>query len=316
MHDTAISGGVANRAAEVREEIWLRGQPSLSEFLKFVRDKTVGGAEVSPRVLTDEWRSANDYYYELEKTEAGIADQVECLPLDPALAALVDEVFADPRFRRTFDSVPATFGMVELDRLVAFQPHVARQFVDASKTKLGPARDPESLFRFCIPLTRPDAPIKTRRIGSRRYLLSSDSADLRFHEAAILGPHQITGYDAYGPIGAVIGLAVGFGSNFLNVIRDEDKRMMLHNGYHRAVALIELGITHAPAIIQTVTRRAELAHAASSAVADQATFYFGSARPPLLKDFFDPRIRTVLQVQRLRRFVEVQFEIREYEAAE
>jgi hypothetical protein len=45
-------------------------------------------------------------------------------------------------------------------------------------------------------------------------------------------------------------------------------------------------------------------------------FYFGSKRPPLLKDFFDPKIRKVLPVRRIRRVVEVQYEVREFEIAE
>lgn len=205
--------GPAQQLEEVRPEIWLRGQPPLADFLKFIRDKTIGGAALSAKALADDWREANDYYYELEQTEAGIADAIECLPLDPSLEPLAAEVAADARFRRTYDSLPTEFGMVELDRLVAFQPHVTVPFVEAAMAKLGPAPDPERLFRFCQPLGRPDAPVRVQRLGSRRYLLSSVSADLRFHEAALLGPDQISGYEPYGPLGMVIGLAVGYGVN-------------------------------------------------------------------------------------------------------
>ena len=93
---------------------------------------------------------------------------------------------------------------------------------------------------------------------------------------------------------AIVGLPVGFGSNFFTAIRHED-RVLLHNGYHRAYAMRALGITHAPCIIQTVTRRDELEVAAKEQVADNPGFYFGTARPPLLKDFFDPENRTQLQ---------------------
>lgn len=316
MHDGVIDPSTAERTAAVREEVWLLGQPSLGSFLKFVRDKVVGGDAMAPRMLADEWRAANDYYYELEETEAGIADGIECRPLDPDLAPLADAVMADSGFRRSYDALPTTFGMVELDRLVVFQPHVTRQFVDALKARLGGPPDPATLFRTCLPVERHDPPIKMQRMGSRRYLMSSESADLRFHEAALLGADQVRDYAAYGPIGGVLGLVVGFGSNFLNVVRDENKRMLLHNGYHRAMALRELGVTHVPCIIQTVTRRDELAVAANSSIAQSPFFYFGSKRPPLLKDFFDPRIRKVLPVKRMRRVVEVQFEVREFEVAE
>src|ERR1700693_1202280 len=120
MHDSVVSLGPADRIDALREEVWLLGQPSLGHFLKFVREKVVGGAALSPRDLTDEWRRANEYYDELEETEAGIADGIDCRPLDPALAPLAAEVMADPRFQRTYDTVPTTFAMVELDRLVTF----------------------------------------------------------------------------------------------------------------------------------------------------------------------------------------------------
>ncbi len=116
----------------------------------------------------------------------------------------------------------------------------------------------------------------------------------------LLRPDQIVGHKAFGPISAVVGLVVGYGSNFLTVIRS-DNRMVLHNGYHRACALRAAGFTHAPCVIQTVTRRDELDIAAAQAVVDDPAFYFKAKRPPLLKDFFDPRIRTVLRARRMER---------------
>ena len=47
---------------------------------------------------------------------------------------------------------------------------------------------------------------------------------------------------------------------------------------------------------------------------DDPAFYFGAKRPPLLKDFFDPKIRKVFPVKRTASVVEVSFEVREYVA--
>jgi hypothetical protein len=133
------------------EEMWLLGQPLLRHYLDFVRDVVVDGTTADPAALTDEWRTANDYYHELEQYEAGIADKVECRDMDPALAPLAAEVAADPRYGRTFDIVPTSFGMVELDRLVVCQKNVSRNFSKALASRLGPAPDPVTLFRFCLP---------------------------------------------------------------------------------------------------------------------------------------------------------------------
>jgi hypothetical protein len=314
VDERAVAPG--RRPGNSSEELWLLGQPDLSYFLKFVREKVVGGADLSPKELADEWRRANDYYYELEESEAGLADQVECREVDRCLLPLAEQVMVSPWFRRAFDTLPITLAMVELDRLVVFQPNVTLDFVCDLKRRLGTDPDPRSLFRFCLPLERPEPPVNLQRLGSRRYQVSSESADFRFLEAAVFQANQISDYEPQGRIGAVIGAVVGFGSNFLNVIRDENKRILLNNGYHRAVALRELGITHAPCIIQEVSRRDELAVAAGSTVNRTPFFYFGKKRPPLLKDFFDPRIRKILPVRRIRRVVEIEIEIRKFDLLE
>ena len=91
----------------------------------------VGGETADIRAACDEWRRANDAYHELEETEAGIADEAECLDLDPMLEPLAEALRADPHFRHTFDTLPTHIAMVELDRLVIFQTQVTRQFIDS-----------------------------------------------------------------------------------------------------------------------------------------------------------------------------------------
>jgi hypothetical protein len=297
----------------LHEEIWLLGQPLLRNYLDFVQESVVGGADMNRAALTDEWRMANDYYEKLAKTEAGIADDVECVELDSKLQHLAGKVMADTRYRHTFDSLPTRFGMVELDKLVIYQIHVTGSFIYTLNQRLQPDLDPISLFHFCLPLGKPDAPIHMQRVGSKRFVFRSDSTDFRFQESLLLRPDQIANYENYGSIAGVAGVAVGFGSNFLNVIQDDDsQRLLLHNGYHRACALRAAGITHAPCIIQTVTRRDELDISADSDVAKSPGYYFNAPRPPLLKDYFDPKIRKLLPIKKMIRMVEVNFEVKEF----
>ena len=135
--------------------IWLLGQPHLGDYLEFVATKVVGGRKIDPRLLAEEWRVANDLYYELEQSEAGVADTVEYLPLNPSLEPLADAVRANPWFRDSFDNLPVSFARVELDKLVVSQNHVERGFTDALGAALGAEPDDASLFRFCLPLERP-----------------------------------------------------------------------------------------------------------------------------------------------------------------
>lgn len=309
--EMAVADREAARGA-VRDELWLLGQPPLRDYLDFVRRLVVDGASLDPRALTDEWREANDRYYELERTETGVADKAGRRPLPKAMRALAESVSQTAHFRRTFDSLPVTIEMVQLDRLVVYQPHVTLPFTERLQSQVDPGMDAEALFRFCHPVERRDPPVRARRIDDKRYLFTSDSTDFRLHDPALLRPDQIVGHDSFGPIRAAIGLMVGYGSNFLSVIRS-DSRMLLHNGYHRAYALRSAGITHAPAVVQTVTRRDELQLVASAVVVDEPAFFFASKRPPLLKDFFDPKIARVLPVKRMEKMIEVSFEIREYD---
>jgi hypothetical protein len=299
--------------ASYQEERWLLGQPPLKKYLDFVNDlgiKEVVGDRAS---LVDAWRAANDYYDLLENKESGIANTVQCFPLDATLAPLADAMQADPRYRRTFDSLPSRIAMVELDRLVVCQNHVTQNFVDDLKVRLRSALDLPSLFRFCLPVGEYSAPVQIRALDSKRFVFQSESTDFRFHEALLLRPQQVQDYDTFGEVASVLGLVLGFSSNFLNAICDDDSnRLLLHNGYHRACAMRELGITHAPCVIQTVTRRDELDIIAKPIVARDPGYFFNAPRPPLLKDFWDPHISRLLPVKKVRRTIEVSFEIREY----
>lgn len=298
--------------AQIREEIWLLGQPPLKDHLDFIRRCVAGGDAMDPRALCDAWRKANDHYYDLERREAGLAERAVARPLPAAMKPLAEALSTHSHFRCTFDALPVTFGMVELDSLIVYQPHVTRPFVERLGARLDPAPDAAGLFHFCQPMDRRDPEVKVQRLGSGRYLFTCDSNDFRYHRSTLLRPEQVSDFETFGPMSFMVGAAIGFGGNFLSVIRS-DRRMLLHNGYHRACALRAAGYTHAPAVIQTVTRRDELALVAPQCVVDEPAFYFGAARPPLLKDFFDPKIRTVLPVRRMEKMIEVTIDVNEYD---
>ncbi len=293
------------------QSIRLLGQPKLSEHLTFVYESVVNGEKMNRADLVDDWRRANDYYSKLEENEADLADAIDIFNLDPALHQLMEETMADPRYQYTFDKFPTSFAMVELDHLVVSQIHVNRIFSEQLQSKLDPKPDPKALFQFCLPPVAPEHTVRIRKIGSKRYQFSSESSDFRTHNATVLNPDQVLAYDTFGPISGMVGLGVGFGSNFLTGILADD-RVLLHNGYHRAHALRSMGITHAPCILQSVTRLDELEVAAKSEVTEDPNYYFGTPRPPLLKDFFDPHIRKEFEIYKTVKKVEVTIGIQEY----
>jgi hypothetical protein len=298
-----------------QEELWLLGQPPLHHYLDYVQDHVIDGKALPRSALVDEWRTANDYYYDLEISEAGIADKIGIHDLPRSLKPLEDEVRANPCFRRSYDMLPTRFAMVELERLVVAQLHVNLTHTNRLRRQLPAQPGAEEVFRFCHPIDRPGPQINIRRISGTRYSFTSESSDLRFREAALLRPDQIAGGERFGPSAVVMGLVVGFSSNFLTAIQS-DNRLLLHNGHHRAFALLDHGVTHAPCIIQTVTRRDELNLIAGEDVQEAPAFYFKAARPPLLKDFLDPRIRKVQRIPRPVQMIDIKFEVQDHNVAD
>jgi hypothetical protein len=296
-------------AVAPREMLWLLGQPHLSTYLEFVETHVVGGAGLCRRALADEWRAANDVYYELEQTEAGVADRIKRRPVTARLRPLVEELMASAPFRRTFDTLPMSVEMVELDKLIVAQPYVASSFSERRAESLGPSPSPEALFRYCQPLEAPAPEVRIEAAAEDHYVLSSESTDLREHRPQLLTGTRLDGLESTGPIAAAVALLVGFGSNFFTAI-SSDRRLVLHNGYHRAHSLRAAGIRHAPCLIQTVTRKDELRLAANEAVSSDPEFYFRSRRPPILRDFFDPRLTRRFAVRPSRTVVEVEFTVR------
>jgi hypothetical protein len=286
-------------------EAWLLGQPALQDYIDHVRKNVVGGGEIAKSALIDEWRVANDHYYDLETSEAGLPDTVGIRDLGADLQPLAEALKASVPFKNSFDDVPSRVAFVELDKLIVAQPNIDLDHIDRLIANIGATPDPETLFK-------PSPAVKMRRAGSKRFLFWSDCHDFRFHEATVLSPTQITDYESFGPLAAILGLGVGFGSNFLAAI-ESDKRLLLHNGHHRAYALRRLGITHAPCILQTVTRLDELNIIAPSNVIRSPGYYFKAKRPPLLKDFFDPKLGKALNVSKTVRVVEISFETKEFD---
>jgi len=295
------------------EMLWLLGQPTLEDYRAFVRNRVVGGEHERVEAISA-WRAAGDRYFELAKAEAGAADDHVLQPLPLELDEKAAALAADPYFATTLDTFPTELAMVELGRLVVYQRHIAATYAEARSAQLTGGLTPEALFDFCLPQERAQPPVRIQRLAEGRYLFSSPSTDLRPHRPALLTAEQLAGFTSNGPIAGVIGLVVGYGSNFLSAIRYQG-RLLLHNGYHRAYALHAAGFTHAPCVVQTVTRPDELRVAAADRVGDDPEHFFKGARPPLLRDFFDPALARRHRVLPCQTAVEVEFKLRSGVAA-
>jgi hypothetical protein len=306
--DAPIGAGPMCIEQAADEHVFLVGRPPIGEYLGFVQGLAVNGHAADLGDLTEEWRKANDHVRVLETTEAGIADGAPIQELPRDLAALAAELAHDPMLRRAFRFVPSRIALVELDRLVVFQKNINLRYVDDIKARLGDAPSLANVFRLALSLDRAEPPVRQMQGPANLFSFLCPSNDLRFLEPVLLEPGQVSGFTSTGRPNKVIGLAVGFGSNYLNALH-VDGRLILNNGSHRAYALRDLGLTEAPCIVQTVSRQDELELVASGDFQRAPDRYLKTQRPPLLKDYFDPKLRKIVPVQRKNRLVRVQIAV-------
>lgn len=293
----------------VDQHVFLIGRPPIADFLTYVRNLAIDARRRDEGLFVDEWRTANDRVLELEKAEAGLADDPPILPLPPEMEPLEREILADPTFRQAFRMLPYRLAMIELDRMVVFQKHINLMYVDQIRRRL-PDREltPEELFRLCIPLDIQTVPVQIAQTSPNSYTFVSPSHDFRYHEPVLLDSSQVSDYHRMGPVTAILGIVVGFGSNYLNAMH-AGNRVVLSNGSHRAYALRERGVTHAPFVVQTVSRREEVEFLGAEELRRNPDRYLSTPRPPMLKDYFDDRLRKILQVARKHRMVTLSFSV-------
>jgi hypothetical protein len=291
--------------SEADEVVFLMGRPPMSEYIGFVSNQTVAGDQADQQALSAQWRAANDHVKALSRAESGVADNALVAEIDPTLKGLCDQVTSDEYFKKSFAIVPATLGLVELDRLVVFQKFINQTFANSLAERLGPDPKAEEIFRFCLPFDHPTPVVRSGRVAQNAFIFHSPSNDFRFLDATLLSPNQISGHKTNGPPSAYLAIVVGFGSNYMNAV-NADGRLVLNNGSHRAYALRSLGVTHAPCVIQHVSRREEL-ELIVPALHDKPDQYLVEPRPSLLKDYFDPLLRSVHHMVRRNRQVKLSF---------
>jgi hypothetical protein len=289
----------------VDEHVYLIGRPPVGDVLQFVRLMAVDGRTRSQTEIAAEWRRAHEYLRELETKEAGIADDPMISTLAPELEERRLRLLHDP-LMRAYDGVPADLFVIDLDRVVVFQRHIDLTHVAKLQSRLPEKPSAEELFDFCLPVERDRPPVRVMQTSQNSYTFVCPSNDFRFVRADLLEGARASQFGEIGTTAGVLALELGFGSNLLHAIALEG-RLILHNGSHRAYALRERGIRYVPCVVQRVARREELELAATSEVMQRADLYLRAKRPPVLKDYFDPALRTIVPVARKNRLVRVSF---------
>ncbi len=286
------------------DHVFLVGRPPLGEYLGFITTQTAAGQALDKGVLADEWRAANDHIGLLEEIEAGFADEVEPDHLPAELTDAVEALSAGSAYQSAFGIVPTTFSMVELDRLVVHQKHINLAYVHELQASLPEEPTLQGLFDFCMSPREARPPVQAQQLGQNAFVFVSPSTDLRFLGSDLMQPDQAPGLTSNGHPISIVGIPVGYGSNYLNAVNIEG-RLILNNGSHRAYALHDRGIMVAPMVIQQISRWDEVEVVGPKAVQQDRAPYLDAARPPVLKDYFDEQLRKIVSIPKRLRQIRV-----------
>ena len=221
------------------------------------------------------------------------------------MSAIAEAELHEAALRNGWEGLAYRWRLVELDRVIVYQKTINLRFVKETQATLPQSPGNEDVARLAVGKAWSAPPIRVTRSEEYTFLCVSSSNDMRILEVESLDPATIQGYQPPGHAGAVIGICVGFTTNILSAIHVRN-RLILTNGSHRAYALRELGITHVPCLVLSLSRDEEFDMKAPDQVREARDLYLRHPRPPLFKDYFDPHLHTIVQTPRNNQLVQVQ----------
>lgn len=209
----------------------------------------------------------------------------------------IQAIKTEPTFQDTgAGSTEVEFAMVELSQLRVFQPLVNEEFVDKTASATPDPSDLDGTIRTCLPLQGDANPAELLTAVNPQvhtYIVSSESIDLR-----VIGE---TGKPEELPGGRKkAGFVYGFGSPLISVVNYRGK-VLLRNGYHRAVALLKKGHRYMPCMYVTTDSFMATGAAQTGTFGEAALLSEGC---PILSDFLSGaairiprrRIRALLSI--------------------
>lgn len=232
-------------------------------------------ADESDAALVAEWQSAQ------QRLGSPMANpgKPNIQQLSAAGTAHVANLVQQPWVQAAFQSQPALLGasfqLVEIDPLLAFQVTVdtARSNYHNGGSVAAPTAD--ELLNMCLPLAQAVEQLKIHQ-SPGSMMVTSRNLNFRTMQAGFLN-------------GAFLGMHVALSLPFVHVVR-LNGRCYLHNGFHRAIGLRARGVTHFPCIVRDVQTALDVG------IAPPGTFdlsLLDSANPPTVGHFTQNRAYSV-----------------------
>ncbi len=274
----------------------LKGLFPLPKFVRFVRERCPPGSFDEAALVAD-WRTARSEVLRLRQDQADDADAIAVHALPEEMMPLADQTLRQPSMHRMTSVLPRAWQMVDIDRLVVFQECINLRHIDQLAATLSAAPTAQEVMQLvtrCGDHAHPEVRF-TQSDGS--YTFASTSNDLRFLDVATIDPASITGYEPFGAASHAVVIYLGFSDNLISATRF-GSRIILTNGSHRLYLLRKLGFRHAPCLVTDATDSDLSEVLLPAAVKQDRAFYLSSPRPPLFKDYVDPRLTCVVPVTR------------------
>jgi hypothetical protein len=283
----------------------------MEEYISFLI-QAAGTDDFDVPAAAARWSAAATIVEGLAQAEAGLADGATADALPPEFDCPATEYLSDPAVANSYVGLHAAVRMVELDRVVVFQRAINLRYTEELGQLIGDGHGANlDLLRFCLAIDQPQPPISAIQVAPNQFVFSSTSTDTRLLSARLVDAAHVSAQTTAGRPHSAVVLQVGYGVNALNVL-SVNGRLILNNGSHRAYALRAAGVTHAPAVVQTIARPDQLNIVPQ--VQQNLEMYLGGTRPPMLKDYFNPELNEVIYAPRKLRQVRVQFGVEQLDA--
>jgi hypothetical protein len=172
------------------------------------------------------------------------AGRPEILPLPPRHAGYLAEVATLPRFAETFAPGGWDFRLVEIDPLIATQFEIELPRASALCAGLRGIPTEDELLRICLPTRLETIPFETHP-HHKALLIRARSVNLEVHASGMVAQDPSRGL-------YLAGVAFGPSLPLVQVGRFQG-RCYLIDGYHRAFALRQVGVTHLPCVFVEAT---------------------------------------------------------------
>ncbi len=268
------------------EQHYLYAFAPQAEILHYVRTQAIDTERERLPIIVAGWTKVQPRVSALQQTEASTADSIGTEAIPSQHLGRIAEIRSDPLFQKTFANHPITFGMVEIDKVVAAQRSVNLAYVRKLRAQLSSDRSMDALIDFFLSPGKTTEPIQHLEVAQNVHVFSSPNSDLRFLGAfrKEIGADDLS-YAAGGglPATAVIGF-IGYGASSVNAFT-VGGRIFLNNGFHRVYAARQAGIKHVPVVLKRVGNiQLEFPPAIAGIPRE---YLLGVSRPVLMKDFFE-----------------------------